>query len=76
MKGLQAKDLRGNDPAELQRTLEKMQGDLFQNRLKHTTNQLENAMLIRNLRRDIARVKTVLTERLRKQAPGAKEKSP
>ena len=73
MKGVQAKDLRGNEPAELERTLAKLQGDLFQHRLKRSTNQLENTMLIRNTRRDIARVKTVLGERLRQTAT-AKEK--
>ena len=65
MKGLSAKDLRGNDPAELRSTLRKLEEDLFKNRLKKTTNQLENTTLIRNARRDIARVNTVLTERLR-----------
>lgn len=63
MKGLRAKDLRGNDPAELERTLRKLEEDLFQYRLKKTTNQLENVMLIRNTRRDIARVNTVLAGR-------------
>jgi large subunit ribosomal protein L29 len=77
MKGVSAKDLRGNDPEELQRTLGKLQNDLFQHRLKRSTNQLENVMLIRNTRRDIARINTVLAERQKTQAPGsapAKEK--
>jgi large subunit ribosomal protein L29 len=65
VKGLSAKDLRGNDPAELLSTRSKLQEDLFKNRLKKNTNQLENTMLIRNARRDIARVNTVLNERLR-----------
>ena len=65
MKGVQAKDLRGNEPEELKRTLGKLQNDLFQHRLKRSTNQLENTMLIRNTRRDIARVNTVLAERVR-----------
>jgi large subunit ribosomal protein L29 len=65
VKGLSAKDLRGNEPAELRSTLRKLEEDLFKDRLKKTTNQLENTMLIRKARRDIARVNTVLTERLR-----------
>jgi large subunit ribosomal protein L29 len=65
MKGVQAKDLRGNDPEELKRTLAKLQNDLFQHRLKRSTNQLENTMLIRNTRRDIAKIHTVLAERLK-----------
>ena len=65
MKGVRAKDLRGNDPEELRRTVRKLEEDLFKHRLKKNTNQLENPMLIRNTRRDIARVNTVLAERVR-----------
>jgi large subunit ribosomal protein L29 len=64
-KGLRAKDLQGNDPGELRRTVRKLEEDLFKHRMKKTTNQLENTMLIRNTRRDIARVNTVLAQRLR-----------
>lgn len=60
-----AKDMRGNAPEELARTLRKLEEDLFQYRLKKSTNQLENTMLVRNTRRDIARVNTVLAEQLR-----------
>jgi large subunit ribosomal protein L29 len=69
---LEAKDLRGNDPEELRRTLRKLEEDLFKHKLKKTTSQLENTMLIRNTRRDIARVQTVLAERLR-TAPAKSE---
>jgi large subunit ribosomal protein L29 len=69
---LEAKDLRGNDPEELRRTLRKLEEDLFKHQLKKTTSQLENTMLIRNTRRDIARVQTVLAERLRTAKPEAK----
>jgi large subunit ribosomal protein L29 len=75
MKGVSAKDLRGNDPAELRSTARKLNEDLFKNRLKKNTNQLENTMLLRNTRREIARVYTVLGERLRAgavDAPAAK----
>ncbi len=77
MKGLRAKDIRGNDPAELLRTVRKLEEDLFKHRLKKTTNQLENTMVIRNTRRDIARVNTVLAERMRQASKGAgKEGTP
>jgi large subunit ribosomal protein L29 len=46
----------------------KLEEDLFKHRLKKNTNQLENTMLIRSTRRDIARVNTVLAERLRATA--------
>ena len=65
MSTLLAKDLRGNEPAELQNTIKKLQEDLFKNRMKSVTNQLENTMLIRHARRDIARVQTVLSEKAR-----------
>jgi large subunit ribosomal protein L29 len=71
MKGVQAKDLRGNEPEELKRTLAKLQNDLFQHRLKRSTNQLENTMLIRNTRRDIAKIHTVLAERSGSAKSGA-----
>jgi large subunit ribosomal protein L29 len=71
MKGVQAKDLRGNEPEELKRTLAKLQNDLFQHRLKRSTNQLENTMLIRNTRRDIAKIHTVLVERQKSGTPAA-----
>jgi len=71
MKGVRAKDLRGNDPDELRRTVRKLEEDLFKHRLKQNTNQLENTMLIRNTRRDIARVNTVLAERSRASTGGA-----
>jgi large subunit ribosomal protein L29 len=65
---IQAKDLRGNEPAELLRTLKKLEEDLFQHKLKKNTNQLENTMLVRNTRRDIARIKTVQSEKLANSA--------
>ncbi len=76
MKGkVQVKDLRGNETAELERTLAKLREELFQQRLKHNTNQIENTMGIRNTRRDIARVSTVLAEKSRQAATvAAKEK--
>lgn len=57
------KDLRANSSVELTETLGKLQQENFQYNFKKTTNQLENTMLIRKTRRDIARVKTVLNEK-------------
>ncbi len=67
---LEAKDLRGNEPDELRSTVRKLEEDLFKHRLKKTTSQLENTMLIRQTRRDIARVYTVLAERVRQIGTG------
>ena len=80
MSELTAKDLRGNEPDELRNTVRKLQEDLFKHRMKRVTNQLENTMLIRHARRDIARVNTVLGEKLRASAaagaPAAATPSP
>lgn len=65
MSTLTAKDLRGNEPEELRATIKKLQEDIFKHRMKAVTNQLENTMLLRHARRDIARVNTVLSEKLR-----------
>jgi len=73
VKGLNVKDLQGNDASELRNTLNKLEADLFQHRLKRNTNQLENTALIRNTRRDIARVNTVLSARLRADKAGASD---
>jgi ribosomal protein L29 len=48
-----------------------LEEDLLQYRLKKNTNQLENTMLVRHTRRDIARVNTVLAERQRNMAAPA-----
>jgi large subunit ribosomal protein L29 len=72
---IQVKDLRGNETAELERTLAKLREELFQSKLKHNTNQIENTMVIRTTRRNIARVSTVLAEKSRQAATAAgKEK--
>jgi large subunit ribosomal protein L29 len=68
MSKLTAKDLRGNEPGELRATIKKLQEDIFKHRMKAVTNQLENTMLLRHARRDIARVNTVLSEKLRAQS--------
>jgi large subunit ribosomal protein L29 len=69
MKGLKAKDLRGNDVEELKSTVRKLEEDLFKHKMKKVVNQLENTMLVRAAKRDIARVKTVLSEKARQSAP-------
>ncbi|HEY0708833.1 MAG TPA: 50S ribosomal protein L29 [Polyangia bacterium] len=64
---MRAKEIRNSEPAELQQTLKKLEEELFQNRLKQMTNQLETTMVIRQARRSIARVQTVLAQKLREQ---------
>ena len=42
--------------------LERMQQELFNLRFQHVTGQLENPVKMREIRRDIARVKTIIRE--------------
>ena len=48
---------------ELKEKLASLKAELFNLRFSHATGQLSNPMQIQNVRRDIARVKTVMRER-------------
>jgi len=66
---MKAKEIREMSPAELNAKLIELKKDLFNLRLQHATNQLDNPIRIADLRRDIARVKTIIRENdLRKNA--------
>ncbi len=59
---MKASDVRKMSAAELETTLGELKKDLFQLRLQHATNQLDNPVKIAQVKRDIARVKTVIRE--------------
>ena len=48
---------------ELNAELLKMKKDLFNLRFQHVTGQLENPVKLRETKRDIARIKTILRQR-------------
>ena len=48
---------------EIRDRIEQLQEERFRLRFRSATQQLENPMLLRNLRRDISRLKTVQRER-------------
>ena len=48
--------------AELDAKLLDLKKDLFQLRLQHATNQLDNPVRIAEVKKDIARVKTMIRE--------------
>ena len=48
---------------ELAAELDKMKKDLFNLRFQHVTGQLENPVKMRETKRDIARVKTIMREK-------------
>ena len=59
---MKASDVRKMSAAELETKLGELKKDLFQLRLQHATNQLDNPVKIAQVKRDIARVKTVIRE--------------
>jgi len=59
---MKARELRELSEDELRNKERELVDQLFKLRFQHTLGQLENATKLRNLRRDIARIKTVLRE--------------
>ena len=59
---MKANEVRKMSAAELEAKLGDLKKDLFQLRLQHATNQLENPGKIAEVKKDIARVKTILRE--------------
>ena len=57
---MKANDLAKMSQAELTKKLAELKEELFNLRFQHAINQLENPLRIKAVKRDIARVKTVL----------------
>ena len=60
---MELKKMREMSEAELNAELIKMKKDLFNLRFQHVTGQLENPVKMRETKRDIARVKTIIREK-------------
>lgn len=65
---MDASDLRGKTPDELRTELEKLKKEAFNLRFQGATGQLENTARMRIVRRDVARIKTILNEKARAAA--------
>jgi large subunit ribosomal protein L29 len=61
---MKAKELRQLSEGELLIKEKELGEELFNLRFQHATGQLENVMRIPQVKRDIARVKTVLKEKV------------
>lgn len=59
---MKAKDLRDKNQTELEHELKALKEELFKLRFAHATNQLANPMELKRVKRDIARVKTVMRQ--------------
>ena len=60
---MKANEIRSMSVEELDKQLADLKKDLFMLRMQHATNHLDNPIKLSNVRRDIARVKTVLREK-------------
>jgi large subunit ribosomal protein L29 len=68
MKAMKAGDLRTRTVDELTEQAETLGKEIFNLRFQRASGQLENTARVRQARRDIARIKTVLGERQRAAA--------
>ena len=63
MKAKELKDIRSLSVEKLEEKLQELKKDLFMLRMQHATNQLDNPMQIAAVKKDIARVKTIIREK-------------
>lgn len=62
MKSAEIRDLA---PAEIEVRIAEKKEELFKLRFQHTMGQLDNPLSMRKVRREIARLNTILTEKRR-----------
>jgi large subunit ribosomal protein L29 len=67
---VKTEEIRDLEDGEIREKIEEAQEELFRLRFRSATQLLENPMLVRSLRRDIARMKTILRERELEQVEG------
>ena len=60
---MKANEVRKMSATELETKLVELKKDLFMLRMQHATNQLDNPMRIAAVKKDIARIKTIIREK-------------
>ena len=60
---MKAKEIKALSVEELTKKLDELKKDLFMLRMQHATNQLDNPMKIAAVKKDIARIKTIIREK-------------
>ena len=63
MKAKEIKEVRGLSIEKLEEKLQELKKDLFMLRMQHATNQLDNPLQIAAVKKDIARIKTIIREK-------------
>lgn len=65
---MKVNEMRELSQEELIKEERDLKGELFKLRFQHATNQLDNPIKLKTVKKDIARVKTLLRERQIKEA--------
>ena len=60
---MKAEEFRGKTPDELREQLVSLKKEAFNLRFQSATNQLENTARVRQVRREVARVSTILNQK-------------
>mgnify|MGYP000385476249 CR=1 FL=1 len=63
MKAKELKEIKAMSTADLEKKLADLKKDLFFLRMQHATNQLDNPVRINTVKKDIARIKTIIREK-------------
>ena len=63
MKAKEIKEIRELSVEKLEAKLQELKKDLFMLRMQHATNQLDNPLQIAAVKKDIARIKTIIREK-------------
>ncbi|UCC82246.1 MAG: 50S ribosomal protein L29 [Gemmatimonadota bacterium] len=71
---MRPEEIRELADADIERTIEELSDELFDLRMKSAYEEVENPMKVRQIRRDLARLKTIRRERELQAARDAKEK--
>jgi large subunit ribosomal protein L29 len=70
---MKASDLKARSTEDLQSLQASLKKELFGNRMKNFTNQLDDTSLLGKARRDLARIEGILRERVKSAAKGSEE---
>ncbi len=60
---MKAKEIRDMDEVEIAQKLDSFKQELFNLRFQQSTGEIENPLRIREVRKNIARIKTIIHER-------------
>ncbi len=60
---MKVNEIRETQTAELEKKVVELKQELFSLRFQHASGKVENAAQMKNLRKDIARILTILNER-------------